>query len=80
MIYNFTPNKFTIRDIVCLFEMNSKNKICIVNIDSAKLIYKGRIDYLQYSNDGEMDNLCKLLVYCLEVSNELTIYVEGGVD
>lgn len=80
MIYNFTPNKFTIADIICLFEMNSKNKICIVNIDSAKLIYKGRIDYLQYSNDGEMDNLCKLLVYCLEVSDELTIYVEGGVD
>jgi len=80
MIYNFTPNKFTIGDIVCLFEMNSKDRVSIINIDSAKLIYKGRIDYLQYSNNGGMDNLCKLLVYCLEVSDELTIYVEGGVD
>jgi len=80
MFYNFTPNKFTIADIVCLFEMNSKDRVCVVNIDTAKIIYMGRIDYLQYSNDGEMDNLCKLLVYCLEVSDGLTIHVEGGVD
>ena len=76
MIYNFTPNKFTIGDIVCLFEMNSKDRVSIININSSKLIYMGRIDYLQYANNGEMDELCKLKVYSLEVNDELGIYVE----
>lgn len=76
MIYEFTPNKFKIADIICLFEMNSKDRVSIMTINSDKLLYVGRIDYLQYSNNGEMDELCELKVYSLEVNDELEIYVE----
>lgn len=51
-----------VRDIVNLFEQNDKSKIKIVDNTTGDTLFFDRVDYLQYTEDGVMDQLCKYTV------------------
>lgn len=51
-----------VRDIVNLFGQNDKSKIKIVDNTTGNTLFFDRVDYLQYTEDGVMDQLCKYTV------------------
>lgn len=51
-----------VRDIVNLFGQNDKSKIKIVDGMTRDTLFFDRVDYLQYTEDGVMDQLCKYTV------------------
>mgnify|MGYP000859428549 CR=1 FL=1 len=59
--------------------MNDKSFIAIVDLSSEDALYEDtlyydRVDYLQYNNNGDMNELCTRKVYSLEVIRD-TLYI-----
>lgn len=76
MQYRESFLKLKVKNIVDLFEMNDKSEIVIYNWEMNMELFKGRVDYLQFTSEGSMSELCELDVDALEVNGgELIIYV-----
>lgn len=66
-----------VKNIVDLFDINDKSEVTIFSYESNEILFKDRVDYLQYTSEGEMSDLCLLNIISLEVnSGELIIYVK----
>lgn len=63
----------TIGDYVKLYEMNDKTKIRIIN-ESEEELFNDRIDYLQYTSEGCMHDLCSLKIKRFLNENEIEVY------
>ena len=76
MQYRHNSLKLKVKNIVDLFDMNDKSEVAIYSHDTNDELFKGRVDYLQFTSEGEMSQLCALTIKSLEVTNgEFFIYV-----
>lgn len=61
--YNFSNHKnITIGDYIQLYELNDKTKIFILDIKTDEVLFEDRVDYLQYTSEGCMHDLCELSI------------------
>lgn len=62
----------TIGDYIQLYGQNDKTEIIIYNKNEEEL-FNGRVDYLQYTSEGCMHDLCELEIKAFLDSNEILV-------
>lgn len=69
--------QITIGDYAQLFGKNEKSKITIINACDEDVLFNDRIDYLQYTSEGVMHDLCNLEIDCFTDTNEIYVDAPG---
>lgn len=79
MQYRENVVKLQVKNIVDLFDMNDKSKVTILDQETDDELFTGRVDYLQFTKEGEMSPICSLEIESLDVTGGIfAIYVKNN--
>lgn len=75
MQYGKNKKELILADLINLFDMNNKSIVSVYDSETEEELFYGRVDYLQFTENGEMSDLCKLKVDSLDTGSSFSIYV-----